>query len=823
MKTENPHSQNSLKVKTDKNSYQYKIAKGHDAEFLRLLCDALDVGVSILDEDLNYQFIGNAVFRDLGMTENELSVGDSLSKCHEIMLKKGLLTPELLERNKLSAEEQRAHINNQEEDVPTIVTLGDGSTHKFIRKTLANGFTVSMSHDVSELVEKDRILEEALTLGHSGYWTYDFKTKDYYLSQSLHHYFSKEDLDRIKAQGILAIVHPDDRNLFRNAIKRLNETNGTFEVTCRSLSHKGNERWSKTTGQIIRGQDGKPIKMQAFVKDITRDHRQAQALERATDEAIAASQAKSEFLANMSHEIRTPMNGILGMAELLANSKVDNRQREFISVINNSASALLSIINDILDFSKIEAGAFEIDPMPFNLKTSVNDVASMLSTNAQDKKLELIINYPTGMSTQFIGDGGRIRQVITNLIGNAIKFTENGHIIIDINVSEPRDNIAFVTISVTDTGIGIEPEKLSDVFHKFTQADGSTTRLYGGTGLGLSISKAIVEMMNGRINVTSELGKGSTFTARIPLQIDLEAVTPIFDTSILKGKHALIVDDIDVNRTLITEQLASWDITSDSVKDGVEALTKLKQKSADGQPYDIILLDFLMPDMDGRELASNIVGTAGLAHIPIIMLSSCDQPVSSQHLKTIGIERYLMKPVREKNLYDALVETLSTKHLSPLSTPRNPVIDRLINAAEIQKAEVKKTEILVAEDFPLNQDVVRLMLSDTTYAPIFANNGREAVDMYTADPGRFPVIVMDVSMPVMDGHEATGLIQKFETDNNITPTPIIALTGHALKNDRDECEKSGMCDFLTKPVKQSELLTKLMLWTDDTEQHQAVA
>ena len=802
----------------DTDPYRHNIAQGQDDMFLRALCDALDVGVSILDKNLDYQFISNSVFRALKMDNGELTVGDNLSKCHDLMMEKGLLTPELLEENKLSAEEQHAHIENHEEDLPTIVKLGDGSTQKFIRKTLPNGYTVSMSHDVSELVEKDRILEEALALGNSGYWTYDFASKEYYLSQSLRHYFSKEDQERIRTEGIIAIVHPEDRHLFRGALKRINKTNDTFEVTCRSNTYKGNERWSRTTGQIVRGPDGRPKRMRAFVKDITRDRLQAKELERAKDEAIAASHAKSEFLANMSHEIRTPMNGVLGMAELLANSDIDERQREFVNVINNSASALLTIINDILDFSKIEAGAFEMDPMPFNLKTSVNDVTALLSARAQEKDLELIINYPVGMDALFIGDGGRIRQVITNLIGNAIKFTEKGHIITDVNVSPPRNNISVVTIKVTDTGIGIEPDKLEHVFHKFTQADSGTTRVYGGTGLGLSISKAILEMMGGRLTATSELGEGSTFTAHMPLQLDLEASPEIFDTSILGGKRALIVDDISINRSILTEQLASWDIKSDCVNDGVEALNKLKAQNVSGKPYDLIILDFLMPGMNGQELAAIISKTPEIADTPIIMLSSCDQPVSSQQLKTIGIETYLVKPVRENRLYETILQTLPSKSAKPRT------IDEVSSPdGDVETREHNKVEILVAEDFPLNQDVVRLMLADTPYMPVFANNGLEAVEIYKTEPARFPIILMDVSMPVMDGHEATRLIQTYETENGLTSKPIIALTGHALKNDREECLKVGMKDYLSKPLKQSELLEKLELWIEDEAPKQSVA
>lgn len=504
------------------------------------------------------------------------------------------------------------------------------------------------------------------------------------------------------------------------------------------------------------------------------------------------------------------MNGILGMAELLSNSDINERQRDFLDVINNSASALLTIINDILDFSKIEADAFELDPTPFDLKSSVNDVTSILSMSAQEKGLELIINYPSSMCRGFIGDAGRLRQVLTNLVGNAIKFTDNGHITIDVDVADPRNDISVINICVQDTGIGIDPDKVKSVFNKFTQADGSTTRMYGGTGLGLSISKAIVEMMGGRIRVKSTLGKGSSFSFSIPLPIDNDAIMKNYDTANLIGKRALIIDDIAINRQILTEQLQRWDIQVDSVKDGVEALTILKSKHDQGEPYDIILLDYLMPGMNGQELATIISNSDSLNTPPMIMLSSCDQPLSNDEFSQIGIDAYLMKPVRERRLFTTIIATLAQGNdLEQPSQKSQP--SRTNSKRNLSKNEA--VEILVAEDFLLNQDVVRLMLEDSLYNPVFVNNGKEAVELYKDNPARFPAILMDVSMPVMDGYQATQLISVFEVSRHLTHIPIIALTGHALKNDREKCLTAGMDDYLMKPVKQTELLEKLDHWT----------
>jgi PAS domain S-box-containing protein len=875
-----------LSVADMKNDISKQIAPEYRDKFIDILCRHLDVGVSVMDENLVYQFISDEVYRQLNITPDELRVGDHMSRCHELMFKNGMLTQEILEKNKLSSEHQ-ANVEVSEGTIKrNLVQLGDGTTHHHVRKALPNNFTISIAEDVSDLVEKEKILERSLAIGKAGYWTYSFKTKKYQFSRSLKHYFGHEKIQQIRKKGILSIVEGEDQDAFRKAMSDLMKNGKKFDEVGRSVTKNGNLRWHQTTAEIVYDPSGRPLQIWAFVKDNTHYKRQEAALELAKDNAVAASKAKSEFLANMSHEIRTPMNGILGMAELLANTDITPRQKEFVGVINNSAAALLTIINDILDFSKIEAGALELDPTPFDLKTAVNDVVSLLIANAQEKGLELIVDYAPHQPRHFIGDGGRIRQILTNLVGNAIKFTSEGHVAIKTTISDPRDGHCVINLEVVDTGIGIPEDKLGHIFDKFTQADGSTTRVYGGTGLGLAITKSIAEMMGGRVGLTSELGKGSVFSVKISLPLNEQAIEKPLNIASLAGKRALIIDDIKINRQIFTEQLRSWDIQTDTAADGAEGLRKLKDAKAANHHYDFIILDYLMPGMNGIEWARLVSQNSNLQVPPIIMLSSCDPAKSTAQMKALGIFGHQLKPVREARLHQSLVELVSLseqKHFDTTTTPskvempaKNPgrkgtldielafreesdselnnqtephdkapafasesevnapiEADRVetnIDTEETEKsAEVMgprtlengKTEVLFAEDFPLNQDVVRLMLADSPYQPHFVNNGKEAVDIYVADPARFPVIVMDVSMPVMDGYEASRTILKHEADNDLPHTPIIALTGHALKNDRQACLDAGMDDFLSKPVKQTELFDRigfhLRSVTEDTQ------
>ena len=808
----------------------------HILEEICLMLDlAMPISVAILDPEMRYVFINTQTYLLHGLSPDDVSIGDPLSAAHDALIRKGLLDDELVSTTRISPG-LLANRNVGDEDM-RIVGLKNGRFTRLTRCKLANGYTVSIAEDVTDLVMTNTLLQDALSLGNSGYWIYDFDTKTYDISDSLSLLLRPEQVEIVRKHGPLSTIPESDRPAYRDAIANIAKTNDRFEVKTR-FSFMNKPLWFRSVGQLTRKPDGRPQQLQCFVQNVTGQHFAEQKLQLAMDDAVAANIAKSQFLANMSHEIRTPMNGVLGMAELLAGSALDDRQRDFVNVITRSATSLLTVINDILDFSKIEANALELEFAPFSLREIIREITTLLSHKAAEKGLELIIDYPSAMPHSFVGDGVRVRQILTNLVGNAIKFTENGHVLIAIEATPDPSGNALIEIKVTDTGIGIESEKLALVFDKFTQADNSTTRIYGGTGLGLSISKRLTEMMGGKINCESIYGEGTTFAATLPLPLDRSAKPVVRNTEPLRGKRALIVDDIDVNRRLLSEQLGGWGMRTHAVEDGVEALLALKEAQnpeTASSPFDIIIMDYLMPGVNGRELASMIHAQPQI-DLPILMLSSCDESHDIGDASAAGVDNYLTKPVREQALFDAVLAMIyevklqaptsvapveqtpapvETAPIQEASVPQAPVPKAAVmSAAEIiAERTTNKTEILVAEDFPLNQDVVRLMLADSCYQPIVVDNGQLAVQLYCENPARFGAVLMDVSMPIMDGHMATGEIRAFEAENHLPRSPVIALTGHALTHEREKCIDAGMDDYLTKPVKQVELIGALDRWT----------
>jgi two-component system, sensor histidine kinase and response regulator len=541
------------------------------------------------------------------------------------------------------------------------------------------------------------------------------------------------------------------------------------------------------------------ILLVAGVRRYLRDMRESIAV------AESASRAKSQFLANMSHEIRTPMNGIIGLTDLCLTSEISREQKSYLDGVKSSADHLLSIINDILDFSKIEAGKMELESIPFLLRTTIGQTLQSLAVRAADKGLIVLFNPNPDAPDALIGDPGRLRQILINLVGNAIKFTARGQVVVNVSVIKYDGGECLLSFGIQDEGIGIPPEKQRIIFDPFEQADASTTKSFGGTGLGLAITRTLVEMMGGTVRVESEVGKGSCFTFTALFAIN-RSPQPLPGVAQLKGRSALVVDDIAINRAMLADFLGKWGITTSLAENGAAAIKALNESVRLDIPFDFVLIDVMMPECDGWQLAEDIRRQPCYDSLRCILMPSAGMRGDSQRCRDLKIDGYLTKPIIHTELHDLLCLLISSSR-----TSEDPENARHPENAPFTRHTVLESRprlsILVAEDVPINQLIIKTMLVSFGHSVTLVDNGEEAVQAWQGESG-FDLIFMDVQMPVMDGLLASRTIRELETATG-GHVPIAAMTAFAMKEDRDRCRDAGMDDYVSKPFQQEDVLSVL--------------
>jgi two-component system sensor histidine kinase/response regulator len=611
------------------------------------------------------------------------------------------------------------------------------------------------------------------------------------------------------------LVLPEDRTVFREAVaSALASRSDRIIMRYRGRGEDGRTVHVQNFGRIILDEKGHPSRLLGVSWDISEEVNASELLRQQTEAAQAASRAKSHFLANVSHEIRTPMNGIIGMTGLLLDTELDRTQRDYAETIRSSADSLLTVINDILDFSKIEAGKLELESIEMDLRANVEDVGTAMAFQAATKGLELIVNVEPEITGRVLGDPQRLRQCLVNLVGNAIKFTKRGEIVIEVRSQRTSGAVPLISFEVRDTGIGIAKPTLATLFQPFVQADSSTTRHFGGTGLGLSIVRRLIELMGGEIGVSSEVGVGSRFYFTLPLKA-AETIPAEQRTPVDAGGRILIVDDNVTNQRVLSAQLVHAGYSVTTVSSGAAALDELKAATAAEQPFDMVITDFQMPDMDGAMLGERIICVPALTNTRLVMLTSLDRHGDTPRLAALGFAAYLTKPVRVKELLDAVARVMSGGPRQWQMETQPMITLNMLTQSTAQRRF--SGHVLLVEDNFVNQKVAVRFLERLGCTVEVASNGAEGVE--ACRRRRFDIVLMDLQMPVMDGMAATRKIREWETTEH---TPIVALTANAMTGDRELCEMAGMDGYLTKPIEVERLrdiLTKFGLESQDAPRY----